>query len=660
MTCMMLCFAAAWSQKPYYDATYLRSEYNTHAKKITITNAIEDALAPYYPAGTTIDAALLDNNPFFKDKFVDGAAAGAAPQFLSTALTAAGNLNVTNIADGIARFLVERSKEELNVAFFRRFQEFIKSYPELQLLFPTTSEFLKNIHSYQYAAMLPALKAAFEKDLNALCGSLLKLSTVSETLCHENDKTCKARMNKISGFLDTKEGRTALAAIIVADNTIKGRNAAETINSLATNTVVTSHLNENVPNLILFTNLVSQSLRSIDENRVWIRRTQADSLVNDTLTMKLYMGLLYEQNREMAHPVSFNIGGTKVDLQKALDELASKWGELNTDFRKGFAELAQNASMVADNAKAIIDIKSKGEKPSLVNYASYASSLSAFLKSGTTILAGMDKLDSKLPGLMPEATKYADLAEASLNVYYDIQSRSYSSLIIHTSVLLEELYQEKQYPCKDKFMKYGIFMASVADAGSSDEVKNAIEAAVLPVGSSSIKRETNFNVALNGYIGLAGGTEFLPRHLKSSYEWRPVFGVAAPVGVAFSWGNLGNGKRTKSGNVKVRDNGKEAGGKSFSIFVPLIDVGALATFRLGDDSANVASDIQLKNIIAPGLYLYYGLGKCPVSIGFGGQVGPQLRTITAKSIELEQNVYVRFGINIVVDIPFFNLYTKPD
>jgi hypothetical protein len=84
------------------------------------------------------------------------------------------------------------------------------------------------------------------------------------------------------------------------------------------------------------------------------------------------------------------------------------------------------------------------------------------------------------------------------------------------------------------------------------------------------------------------------------------------------------------------------GGKSFSIFVPLIDVGALASFRLSDDSSKVVPNITLANIISPGLYFYWGFGKCPISVGLGGQFGPQLRSITAADINLSKNYYFRF------------------
>jgi hypothetical protein len=201
---------------------------------------------------------------------------------------------------------------------------------------------------------------------------------------------------------------------------------------------------------------------------------------------------------------------------------------------------------------------------------------------------------------------------------------------------------------RKNILKYGSFIANVAQAQNSDEVKAAIESAVLPVGSSSVKRETDFNISLNAFIGPYAGAEYMPTLKKD--KWAFTTGLTAPIGIAFSWGNIGKGKVKCIGNI--------SGGKSLTLFLPVIDVGALASFRMGDDSTNVASEVTLSNIVSPGLFLYYGFGKCPISIGLGGQFGPQLRGVTATNINIDKNYYLRFGFNVVVDIPFFNLYTK--
>ncbi|MFX8731580.1 hypothetical protein ABTM48_20530, partial [Acinetobacter baumannii] len=51
-------------------------------------------------------------------------------------LSSIGGLDVTNIADGLAKFLVKRTKQELTIAFFSKFDSLIAKYPDLQTVFP--------------------------------------------------------------------------------------------------------------------------------------------------------------------------------------------------------------------------------------------------------------------------------------------------------------------------------------------------------------------------------------------------------------------------------------------------------------------------------------------------------------------------------------------
>jgi len=304
-------------------------------------------------------------------------------------------------------------------------------------------------------------------------------------------------------------------------------------------------------------------------------------------------------------------------------------------------------SEVADNAKSVLSSKNQGDQPSILVYADYASSVADFLRVAVNFLSENPGISPALSGLAPEMLKFSNIIDVATSACYDLKSQNYGALVLHTSSMLSELIGTN-YTYKTEFIKYGIFMANIIEAKNSDEVKAAIDAAVLPVGSSSIKRETNFNISLNAFIGPYAGTEYMP--ILKQDKWAFTTGLTAPVGVAFSWGKFGQGNK--------RNNGKVSGGKSVTVFIPVIDVGALASFRMGNDSCKVAAEIKLANIISPGLYLYYGFGKCPISVGLGGQLGPQLREVTATDINIDKNYYFRFGFNIVVDIPFFNLYTK--
>lgn len=655
-----------YSQVAFYDATNIRNNlvniasanFSFKTDPTSVQN-LSAYLRNYLPDNVRDNSTLTEDqilsqfatNPFFGNQIQILRGGGMSPTpagFFSKAVSGIGNLDVTNFADGLAKFLIERSKEELNVAFFRKFQDFLKNYPEAKILFPSTVSIINNIAAYNYTAMLPALRASFQKDLNLITTSLLNLRDDAN---YETCDTCtlaKERAKKISDFLNNDiKGRSISGAIIAADEVIKGNNAADVIKKLATDRICIP--NDIFSNSIQFVDLLSESLRSNDEGRVWITKQQVADLVTDETTLKIYLGLLYAADQKRSRHISFKFSASdSTDLKTILTVLSSTWNNNGTSFKEIFNNVAIAASEVSDNAKNIIAVKKESDQSSILVYANYASSVSNFLKIALKLLPKNTNIDPSLSNINADLQKFISVIDAATNSCYDIKAQNYGALVLHTSLLLAEI---PSIPAniKDEYVKYGTFMASIVEAKNSDEVKAAIEAAVLPIGSSSIKRETSMNISLNAFIGPFAGGEYLPT-LKDN-QWAFSYGVTAPIGVAFSWGK-------KHPIFKKALEGKDPGGKSFTIFVPIIDVGSMASFRAGDDSSKVASEVTFSNIISPGLYFYWGFGKCPISIGLGGQLGPQLREVTATNINVDKNLYFRFGLNLVVDIPFFNFYTK--
>ncbi|RKR05650.1 hypothetical protein C8C83_5001 [Flavobacterium sp. 90] len=654
----VLIFSAGHGQNIYYDAKKLAElKPVIFNNKVVVTKnpAAYQILRNYVPDAELTEnqiATVFSGNPFLSVS----APAGEDNQYLKgNFFSSVGNLDVTNFADGLAKFLVERSKEELNVAFFRKFQDFLRKYPEARIVFPTTVSVINNIAAYNYAAMLPALRASFQKDLNAISSNLLNLRETSSYEGYGTDEIIKVRADAISHFLkDSISGRSISAAIITADEIIKGTNTADIIDQIANDKACEPE--DNFSNAILFVNLISKSLRSNDDDRVWITKQQVNDLIKDDITLRIYFGLLYEADKNSSRPVKFKT--LSITLQSFLTELNTKWKDpAGRKFIESFRNIALKASSVADNTKSIIAITQKSEQPSIIQYAEYASSISDFLKLTVQLLPNNPAIDSTASKLTADIKKFVTVIDAATNLCYDIKSQNYSALILHTSLLLPEI-KGINPELKEKYIKYGTFMANIVEAKSSDEVKAAIETAVLPVGSSSIKRETDFNISLNAYIGPFVGAEYMPTFKKED-RYAFSYGVTAPVGIAFSWGNIWKFGCDKKPRTRGKgDNIVDVGGKSFTIFVPLIDVGAVAAFRAGDDGSKVASEVTLSNIISPGLYFYLGFGKCPISVGVGAQLGPQLREVTATDINVDKNYYVRYGLNLVVDIPFFNLYTQ--
>ena len=102
-----------------------------------------------------------------------GKAQAEGPAGISSfSLSSIGGLDVTNIADGLAKFLVKRTKQELSIAFFEKFKKTLNdtNFRDLQTVFPNTYNLLNVIDEqiYDYQKYIQNLRAAFKSDLKDL------------------------------------------------------------------------------------------------------------------------------------------------------------------------------------------------------------------------------------------------------------------------------------------------------------------------------------------------------------------------------------------------------------------------------------------------------------------------------------------------------------
>jgi hypothetical protein len=178
----------------------------------------------------------------------------------------------------------------------------------------------------------------------------------------------------------------------------------------------------------------------------------------------------------------------------------------------------------------------------------------------------------------------------------------------------------------------------MAQAKDSEDVQKAIEAFVLPVGSYSVKRRAAFNVSLNSYSGLLLGRDYAQVDGKTRGAFST--GFTAPVGLSVSFGNV-----------------PLFGGESaLGLYIPLIDVGAVTRLRFDSkDNADALPELSFKNIFSPGLYFTIGIPGSPFSLNLGGQYGPEFKQVGGTA----NFSAFRVGAGLTIDIPLFNLYTRP-
>jgi hypothetical protein len=178
------------------------------------------------------------------------------------------------------------------------------------------------------------------------------------------------------------------------------------------------------------------------------------------------------------------------------------------------------------------------------------------------------------------------------------------------------------------------FLSEIAMVEKSEDVRKILESYTLPIGSSSIKRKSSFNISINGYVGLSGGIE---RAYIDGNRDRGNFGLTAPIGFTISTSD------------KKRAN--------FSAFFSVIDLGTMVNARFNDTEIE-NQDVKIEQFFAPGLGIYYNIQKTPISLGLHYSYIKNLKEFTQNNSTVENNFGVgRFNFSILVDIPFFNIYT---
>lgn len=340
--CTIITIEPLYSQVAYYDALQLK-KFTRKGYFILDTNYADSiwlVFNKYYKMEEDISITkmreILKKNIFLTplvggiEQSDEREEVTVKSTFIETSLSALSGLDVTNFAFGMSDFLIERAKEELNIAFFQRFKNYLEKYPEAKVLFPETSAFMVNLLSHEYTIWLSTLRAKFLTDLQNIP---FKLDDLFEL----------EKYNHIVAELP--EIMICLKILQSFDNSrsdnINERHPADIIHEIAfidTSYIVKRNDTKNILSLFKTTDLISQSLRyydttsyildsdnewsvvqyedcliknTKDSNNVvikadtlamwgnrslaWVTTEHLTLLWNNETAFRIYMGLLYQQ-----------------------------------------------------------------------------------------------------------------------------------------------------------------------------------------------------------------------------------------------------------------------------------------------------------------------------------------------------------------------------
>jgi hypothetical protein len=616
-----------------YDAIALADDNMNLNTKVQILT--------YYAAGATIDSAFNDNKFLTKvlgevNQFIGAQSGGGLTSILSTV----GGLDVTKYADGIAKFLVKRVRQELSVAFFEKFKAIIDSTKDIATVFPKTAALLDAIDAeiYDYERYIQNLREAFKADIVVVHRNLPGIIKNHQDF-FDREKELKAALLSgcyIAGELENRSH----PGDILANYPIEYLDGLSVDFSGAIETL----------------QVINGSFRdttSGEDANYWVPIASLRQLVNNKLSLKYYLGLVYHEAKTKYNSVPFK----NATLVALLDKVADQYDAAVTTYNAYKRYILRFAEKTDALNKMIKDYSElPADSAALEKYGAYLRSAVDFIQYCTQA-STLPVINQKVPDLDSLFSKYFNIAYATSDLLANISKKNYSAAIndvvrIYNFVRVKPLQDKPGSDNKkaasasvvvqNRLAKYGSFMASVATAKTPDEVADAIEAAALPVGSSRVKRETLFNVAVQAYVGPFVGYEKIKGVDSGNIN---TYGITAPIGVSISKGYsilFFNSKKHRS---------------SSSIFFSLIDLGAITAFRFTNDSTEKVPTINLKDIISPGIFYSHGFGKTPLSLNIGYQVGPLLRRVRLDENEYGKT-YSRISVSLVVDIPVFNLSTR--
>lgn len=619
------------AQKPDTAKLILKAYGINNATDLQKNNYLNNALSGLYELPKEVEAE---------------GAGGLNPANL---LSSIGGLDVTNIADGFAKFIVARTKQELSTAFFNEFKNVLMNpeYVDLRTVFPQTYRALSVIGDeiYMYQAYLQTLRESFENDLANLPSNLPTIID-NHADFFEKNKDLKAMLQS-AFYIAQQMQDDQHPGNIIADYPVQ--------EFLADNGV-----NPNIVASFQTMQLLSESFQSnSSSDRYWADKEDIRKLFSEDLIFSVYMGLLIETAKKKG--IQFDFGN-----QDALHEILNDSQKYYTSYRSFIKTAATKLQTVEEKIGGLKNVS--GDSLKLESYYGIVMSSLDLME----YLTDFEKLPPfQNMGIHQSVEEYFYVARTSATIVIDVNRRNYGSAIVNAVALYDTVFgvtglknmapaaasakektafaadeKEKYDASAGALFKYGSFMSAMVMAKNSDEVEAAIEAIALPSGSATIKRNAAFNVSLNAYCGLFGGYEHI-EGVASARKFN-TYGVTAPIGFSISKG--------RSCFLPVIGSFWNTGHFSNSLFISVVDIGALTAFRFADDSTETVPKIELKNIISPGIFYSWGIAKTPVSVNIGYQFGPLLRKVTATSNDIGTQ-YTRFSVSLCVDLPLWNIYT---
>jgi hypothetical protein len=590
-------------------------------------------------ATNTADSiAIIRKNKFIDDFFkkfydikkdtVSKAKVAAANSALGAMVASLSGIDVTKYVQATADFLRDRIKEELTIAFIERFKSKLDSIPELKALLPRTYNVFNTSDPFKVPSLGQTYKTAFQGDLEYFVQNFELFIDTTSIKRYKDLRTSQV----VTAF------RVAYHTIDLSAKDVHPVDIFDFID-VRYGYMKESQRVDDINKYVSLLNVLSQNLRKrMDLDSIgWISVEELKTFHPNAIM--LFWGLIYQQKKEVFDELKIK--------DNSLADLIYNGTSTAQIYLKQFVTIAHNiGSRIKEYQRILNNIKLDSEK-------SKEKAIDGFVANADQLLEINDFVFSFPYFRNPEEFHMSEYYKTWRPIIVDaiettkgIHAKDYSKIVVNsTSVIYRIARLNDSTKLNEKFIQnlnfYSNFLVDAINADSSKDVKAVLERYAEPVRSYRVKRKAPFSVSVNAYPGLYLGLETFKGENNKNQTARS-FGVTAPIGLSFNWGNF------------------PARNWSSSIFVNAVDIAAALSYRWDNDSLDLPEKVTLGQIFAPGIFGVVGFPNLPVSAKLGVQYLPQLRSITKNGNKVDEINAWKIGVSVVVDIPFFNFYNRSE
>lgn len=552
------------------------------------------------------------------------------------------------LVDATAQFLVSRTRQELSTRFVEQMREVYKNKFEFKEMFESTNNIILNTDPLNFSTWNTQLQIAMKRDISELPYTLPAYIRRDEKI-----------YNRLKP--DQKEVlETAFIFLQATQNNRNGLHPTANIASLDRSFGVSGEHSMKVNRSISMLNTVILSTSDGDQLVDGKRLLE----LGDDETKLFLFRLFYTRKFESTLKAIPAQGGmsmldmlnddTHLTMAQTLLSIASSTNTILESLNKSIEKIQKTNDSQAIKEGLIV-----------MNNALPMLFENAFKAMYISNPAKLYESDNWFKRFRPVVNEVVDMNNNIVAQNYQSALLSASNiLVLSLSDILNNLDSQDTEGVSlareriQKMVYWSGFMSDFLSIDGAQSVGELLQKYAEPTASYRTKRLSNFSISLNAYPGAYLGNEQFS-FSDNFKQFNTSAALSAPIGISFMTAIHKLGSK-ESFHYVHNDKFIAFTGLVHGLFIPVLDMGAPFAYRWADDeSAGFSEELKWSHLFAPGAYYALGMPKSGLTFAIGGQMTPQLRSITENQLVLQQNAF-RFGLIFTYDIPVFTVWKSKE